>query len=113
MAEDYTSLLGRSDQSWSDVASILLTEEKSKSKKGRRRQKRALIGGLLLSAWDSSKINKVVKNLQDADVDKQYDIAEATQKWDNYNEFITNDKQFILAGGEPKEKDEVNEYFKS
>lgn len=113
MAEDYTSLLGRSDQSWSDIASILLTEEKSKSKKGRRRQKRALIGGLLLSAWDSSKINKVVKNLQDADVDKQYDIADATQKWDNYNEFITNDKQFMLAGGAPKEKDEVNEYFKS
>ena len=97
MAEDYTSLLGRSDQSWSDIASILLTEEKKKTKKARRKQRRALIGGLLLSAWDSNKINKVVKNLQDADVDKQFDIAEATSNWESYNNFVIEDKQYILS----------------
>ena len=99
MAEDYTSLLGRSDQSWSDIASILLTEEKSKNKKSRRKQRRALIGGLLLSAWDSNKINNVVRNLKDADVDKQFDIAEATSNWEGYNNFVIEDKQYIAAGG--------------
>ena len=111
--DDYTSLLGRSNQSWGELAGTLLAQQKGKNKKAKSKQRKALVAGLLLSAWDNKKVNNVIRNLKEADVDKQYDIAATTHKWDNYKEFITSDKQFIMAGGAPKKEGEVNSYFKS
>ena len=110
---DYTSLLGKSDQSWKQIATALLSEQQSKNKKAKRKQRRALVGALALSAWDNSKLNNVIRNLEDAKTDNQYQIADATVKWENYNKFITDDKGFIAAGGEPEKAEEINEYFKT
>ena len=110
---DYTSLLGKSDQSWKQIATALLSEQQSKNKKAKRKQRRALVGALALSAWDNNKLNNVIRNLEDAKTDNQYQIADATVKWENYNMFITDDKGFIAAGGEPEKAEEINEYFKT
>jgi len=98
-ADDYTSLLGRSNQSWGEIAGTLLAEQKGKNKKAKSKQRKALVAGLLLSAWDNKKVNNVIRNLQDADVDKQYDIAEATSNWEAYESFVTEDRKYISAGG--------------
>ena len=98
-ADDYTSLLGRSNQSWGELAGTLLAEQKGKNKKAKSKQRKALVAGLLLSAWDNKKVNNVIRNLKEADVDKQYDIAEATSKWDAYNTFVTEDRGYVAAGG--------------
>lgn len=98
-ADDYTSLLGRSNQSWGEIAGTLLAEQKGKNKKARKKQKQALVAGLLLSAWDNKKVNNVIQNLQDADVDKQYDIAKATSNWEAYESFVAEDRKYISAGG--------------
>ena len=98
-ADDYTSLLGRSNQSWGELAGTLLAEQKGKNKKAKSKQRKALVAGLLLSAWDNKKVNNVIRNLKEADVDKQYEIAEATSKWDAYNTFVTEDRGYVAAGG--------------
>ena len=98
-ADDYTSLLGRSNQSWGEIAGTLLAEQKGKNKKAKSKQRKALVAGLLLSAWDNKKVNNVIRNLQDADVDKQYDIAEATSNWEAYESFVAEDRKYISAGG--------------
>ena len=98
--EDYTSLLGKSNQSWGELAGTLLAEQKGKNKKAKSKQRKALVAGLLLSAWDNKKVNNVIRNLKEADVDKQYEIAEATSKWDAYNTFVTEDRGYVAAGGQ-------------
>jgi hypothetical protein len=107
--KDYTSLLGRRNQSWTQIAAELLQEQKNKNKKQKRRQRQALIGGLLLSAWDNSKLSNAARNLREADNDKQYDIADATQKWEAYSKFVEADKK-IKSSGDIKEG-ATNPYF--
>ena len=96
---DYTSLLGKSDQSWKQIATALLSEQQSKNKKSKRKQRRALVGALALSAWDNNKVNNVIRNLEDAKVDEQFAIAKATTNWEAYNTFISEDRKFVEAGG--------------
>ena len=96
---DYTSLLGKSDQSWKQIATALLSEQQSKNKKSKRKQRRALVGALALSAWDNNKLNNVIRNLEDAKVDEQFAIAKATTNWEAYNTFISEDRKFMEAGG--------------
>ena len=120
MVDRYTDLLG-GNQTFAQVATSLLQDQRSKNKKDRRRQKQALIAGALLSAFDYNKLNKVAQNLDQAAVDKQFDIANKAQEWEAYSAYVQDDKQYKLAGGkqksiidaEGKEQAVINPYFKS
>lgn len=109
---DYTSLLGRRDQSWSQIAATLLQDQQKKNKKQKKRQRRALIGGMLLSAWDNNQLANVSRNLREADNDRQYEIADATQKWDAYSKFVEVDKKVVEKGDiDVNKPDTLNTYF--
>ena len=109
---DYTSLLGRRVQSWSQIAATLLQDQQKKNKKQKKRQRRALIGGMLLSAWDNNQLANVSRNLREADNDRQYEIADATQKWDAYSKFVEVDKKVVEKGDiDVNKPDTLNTYF--
>ena len=120
MVDKYTDLLG-GNQTFAQVATSLLQDQRSKNKKDRKRQKQALIAGALLSAFDYNKLNNVARNLEQAAVDKQFDIANKAQEWEAYSAYVQDDKQYKQAGGqqkpiidaEGKEQAVINPYFKS
>ena len=119
MVDKYTDLLG-GNQTFAQVATSLLQDQRSKNKKDRKRQKQALLAGALLSAFDYNKLNNVAKNLDQAANDKQFDIANKAQEWEAYSAYVQDDKQYKQAGGKQSIKDAegndqevLNEYFKS
>lgn len=120
MVDKYTDLLG-GNQTFAQVATSLLQDQRSKNKKDRKRQKQALLAGALLSAFDYNKLNNVAKNLDQAANDKQFDIANKAQEWEAYSAYVQDDKQYKQAGGKQqpikdvagKEQEVINEYFKS
>ena len=120
MVDKYTDLLG-GNQTFAQVATSLLQDQRSKNKKDRKRQKQALLAGALLSAFDYNKLNNVAKNLEQAADDKQFDIANKAQEWEAYSAYVQDDKQYKQAGGkqqpikdaEGNDQEVINEYFKS
>lgn len=119
MVDKYTNLLG-GNQTFAQVATSLLQDQRSKNKKDRKRQKQALLAGALLSAFDYNKLNNVAKNLEQASNDRQFDIANKAQEWEAYSEYVQDDKQYKQAGGKQtikdvqgNEQDVINDYFKS
>jgi len=120
MVDKYTDLLG-GNQTFAQVATSLLQDQRSKNKKNRKKQKQALLAGALLSAFDYNKLNNVAKNLEQASVDQQFDIANKAQEWEAYSTYVQDDKQYKQAGGKQKtikdaegnDQEVINDYFKS
>lgn len=81
--KEYTSLLSPGKQ-WGELAGQFLGGYKSDKKKA----KNVLAGMLALNMWESGKINKVIKNLKQNEVDKTFQQSGTTQLWDKLSQLI-------------------------
>lgn len=81
--KEYTSLLSPGKQ-WGELAGQFLGGYKSDKKKA----KGILAGMLALNLWESGKINKVIKNLKQNEVDKTFQQSGTTQLWDKLSQLI-------------------------
>ena len=91
MAKDYTSLLGKnSTSSWSDIAASVIQNQGKDSKRNRN----ILLASLFFNAKEASMKNNVLKNLQENDKQKTYELAGLTDKYEKYNQLIETDKAY-------------------
>jgi len=86
--EEYTSLLSPGKQ-WGELAGQFIGGYKSDKKKA----KGILAGMLALNLWESGKINKVIKNLKQNEVDKTFQQSGTTQLWDKLSQLIGVEKE--------------------
>lgn len=92
MSNPLQSLLQKQNQggSWQDLAAGYFSNENKSSKRIRN----LMIGRVLLGAKEMKMQNNVVKNLQENDKQRTFELANLTQKWDAYKGLIEDDKGF-------------------
>ena len=91
MAKDYTSLLGKnSGTSWGEIAGAYFAGGRKKDNRARN----VLLATLFFNAKEANMQSKVLKNLQENERQKTFDLAAVDNKWNKYNELITDDKNY-------------------
>ena len=66
----------------------------SGSSNDNKRRRNVMIGTALWGAKESSMQNNVMKNLQENETQRTFELAGLTQKWDAYNTLINDDRAF-------------------
>ena len=90
--EILNSLLQKQNQSgsWKDLAAGYF----SGTGKSKNRIRNMIIGKALFGAKETDMENNVIKNLQDSERKKTFELAGLTQKWDSYFTLINDDRAF-------------------
>jgi hypothetical protein len=93
--EILSGLLTRQNQgstggTFKDIAADFFSGSSNDSK----RRRNVLIGTALWGAKESSMQNNVMKNLQENETQRTFELAGLTQKWDKYNELMTADEAY-------------------
>jgi hypothetical protein len=93
--EILSGLLTRQNQgstggTFKDIAADFFSGSSNDSK----RRRNVLIGTALWNAKESSMQNNVLKNLQENETQRTFELAGLTQKWDAYNTLINDDRAF-------------------
>lgn len=60
----------------------------------RKRARNVMLGTMLFNAKETSMQNNVIKNLQENERQRTFDMANVTSKWEKYNELITADEAY-------------------
>lgn len=60
----------------------------------KKRARNVMIGSMLLNAKEMSMQNNVIKNLQDNERQRTYDLANVTAKWEKYDELMKADEAY-------------------
>ena len=66
----------------------------SGSSNDNKRRRNVMIGTALWGAKESSMQNNVMKNLQENETQRTFELAGLTQKWDKYNKLMTEDEAY-------------------
>ena len=66
----------------------------SGSSNDNKRRRNVMIGTALWGAKESSMQNNVLKNLQENETQRTFELAGLTQKWDKYNKLMTEDEAY-------------------
>jgi hypothetical protein len=93
--EILSGLLTRQNQgstggTFKDIAADFFSGSSNDSK----RRRNVLIGTALWNAKESAMQNNVMKNLQENETKRTFELAGLTQKWDAYNTLINDDRAF-------------------
>ena len=93
--EILSGLLTRQNQgstggTFKDIAADFFSGSSNDSK----RRRNVLIGTALWNAKESAMQNNVMKNLQENETQRTFELAGLTQKWDAYNTLINDDRAF-------------------
>ena len=75
---------------WKDIASAYFSGNNTSSKKTRN----LLIGQALFGGFEMSMQNKALKNLQENDRQKTFELAGLTQKWEKYDKLMTENEAY-------------------
>jgi len=93
MATDFKSLLGQSSgKSFGELAGAYFSQNNKKSNRSRN----ILLASLFMGAKESRMQSQVLKNLQDNEKEKIFEQANVNNKWEKYNQLITDDKSYKL-----------------
>ena len=93
MATDFKSLLGQSSgKSFGELAGAYFSQNNKKSNRSRN----ILLASLFMGAKESRMQSQVLKNLQDNEKQKIFEQANVNDKWEKYNQLITDDKSYKL-----------------
>ena len=60
----------------------------------KKRARNVMLGTMLFNAKETSMQNNVIKNLQENERQRTFDMANVTSKWEKYNELITADEAY-------------------
>ena len=93
MATDFKSLLGQSSgKSFGELAGAYFSQNNKKSNRSRN----LLLASVFFNAREAKMQSEVLKNLQDNEKQKIFEQANVNDKWEKYNQLITDDKAYKL-----------------
>ena len=93
MATDFKSLLGQSSgKSFGELAGAYFSQNNKKSNRSRN----LLLASVFFNAREAKMQSEVLKNLQDNEKQKIFEQANLNDKWEKYNQLITDDKAYKL-----------------
>lgn len=90
--EILSGLLSRQDSSgtFKDIAADFFSGRSNDKKRARN----VMIGSMLLGAKEMSMQNNVIKNLEENERQRTYDLANVTSKWEKYDELMKADEAY-------------------
>jgi len=90
--EILSGLLSRQDSggTFKDIAADFFSGRSNDKKRARN----VMIGSMLLGAKEMSMQNNVIKNLEENERQRTYDLANVTSKWEKYDELIKADEAY-------------------
>jgi len=90
--EILSGLLSRQDSggTFKDIAADFFSGRSNDKKRARN----VMIGSMLLGAKEMSMQNNVIKNLEENERQRTYDLANVTSKWEKYDELLKADEAY-------------------
>ena len=90
--EILSGLLSRQDSggTFKDIAADFFSGRSNDKKRARN----VMIGSMLLGAKEMSMQNNVIKNLEENERQRTYDLANVTSKWEKYDELMKADEAY-------------------